>query len=194
MRERGFQMMVFGAPYEADAQLNQLEKQGLIDVIVTEDMDNVLLGARLVQFGYNTRGDRNKKYFRHKFAPFKYKIDGVVSTVHLNTWLKCPRSKAAAAAFSGTDYNLGLRGVRLDNGRVERLVKAFMKRATPAEQDKYLATVGRCSQYAVRGSKVLTLTMTTVLTLVLNLARTLTLTLTLTLTSGRSLPYICPVP
>ena len=54
MRQRGFKMMVFGAPCEADAQLNQLEKQGLMDVIVTEDMDNVLLGARLVQFGYNT--------------------------------------------------------------------------------------------------------------------------------------------
>ena len=70
MRQRGFEMMVFGAPYEADAQLNQLESQGLIDVVVTSDIDNVLLGARVVQFGYNTRGTGSKKYFRHKFAPF----------------------------------------------------------------------------------------------------------------------------
>ena len=102
MRQRDFRMMVFDAPCEADAQLNQLEKQELIDVVVTEDMDNVLLGARVVQFGYNSRGDANKKYFRHKFAPFQYKIEKTVTTVNLNKWLKCPTSKAAAAAFSGT--------------------------------------------------------------------------------------------
>ena len=170
MRQRGFEMMVFGAPYEADAQLNQLERQGLIDVVVTSDIDNVLLGARVVQFGYNTRGTGSKKYFRHKFTPFKYTVEGKVSNVNLNKWLKCPRSKAAAAAFSGTDYNLGLRGVKLGNGRAERLVKAFLKRKTRSEQDKYLATVARCSQYAVKGSTVQTLILTLTLTLTVPLA------------------------
>ena len=62
MRQRGCAMMVFGAPYEADAQLVQLEKQGLVNVIVTEDIDTVLLGGRMVQFGFNKRGQGSQRY------------------------------------------------------------------------------------------------------------------------------------
>ena len=51
MRKRKFRMMVFGAPFEADAQLVQLEEQGLIDAILSSDGDIVLLGGHNVQFG-----------------------------------------------------------------------------------------------------------------------------------------------
>ena len=43
--------MLLGTPFEADAQLVQLQNQGLIDVITTQDGDHVLLGSNRVQFG-----------------------------------------------------------------------------------------------------------------------------------------------
>ena len=55
MRKRKCKMMAFGAPFEADAQLVQLEQQGLVDCILTGDGDVILLGGQNVQFGYNTR-------------------------------------------------------------------------------------------------------------------------------------------
>ena len=61
-------VMILGAPFEADAQLVQLQKQGLIDVIMTEDADPTLLGASLVQFGYKKRSARSaKQYFDGNF-------------------------------------------------------------------------------------------------------------------------------
>ena len=39
MRKRQSKMMVFGAPFEADAQLVKLEQQGLVDCILTGDGD-----------------------------------------------------------------------------------------------------------------------------------------------------------
>ena len=51
MRSLGKKMMVLGAPFEADAQLVKLQKQSLIDCILTQDGDTMLLGATLIQFG-----------------------------------------------------------------------------------------------------------------------------------------------
>ena len=155
MRKRKCRMVAFGAPFEADAQLVQLEDQKLVDAILTGDGDIILLGGNNVQFGYNTRGKGSRKYFRKKFAPFVYQIHkNEQQRVDLNSWINCPRSKAAVAAFCGTDYNLPLRSVTLRNGKLQRLVQAFMKRQTIADQDKYLDQVGQTSQYARRGSKV----------------------------------------
>ena len=104
--------------------------------------------------GLNTRGNGGKKYFRKRFPNIQCKIKGVTKMVNINTWLKCPRSKAAAAAFIGTDYNTPLRAVNLQNGSVEQMVKAFMKRKDLAQQDKYLDTLERTSKFSTTGSKV----------------------------------------
>ena len=40
-----------------------------------------------------------KKYFQKSFPP-------VSGDANINRWLRCPRSKAACAAFLGTDYKL----------------------------------------------------------------------------------------
>ena len=44
------------APYEADAQLAYLFKQGKIDLVITEDSDLLLFGASKVFFKMNTYG------------------------------------------------------------------------------------------------------------------------------------------
>ena len=155
MRKRKCRMMAFGAPFEADAQLVQLEDQELVDAIITGDGDIILLGGNNVQFGFNTRSRGCMRYFRKKFAPFVYQISkGVKQNVDLNSWIKCHRSKAAVAAFSGTDYNLALRGVNLKNGKLQNLVWPFMQIPTVGDQDKYLDQVGQTNQYSRRGSKV----------------------------------------
>lgn len=51
MRKRGNKIMLLGAPFEADAQLVQLQNQGLIDVILSQDGDMIMHGSDAVQFG-----------------------------------------------------------------------------------------------------------------------------------------------
>jgi hypothetical protein len=138
MRERGNQMMIIAAPFEADAQLvqvslvfstckltlsthtctctlhTQLERQNLIDCILAQDGDIILFGAVNVQHGFNTRGSAQKKYFRKRFPSVK-------GDTTMNRWCRCPRSKAACAAFLGTDYNTPLWGVNLSNGSCKRM-------------------------------------------------------------------------
>ena len=150
--------------------------QGLIDVILTQDGDPMLLGATAIQFGescerpcdscpsltfprtpagYSTRGKWSKKYFKNKFPKVSYKMKGQTKQVSINTWLKCPRSKAAAAAFLGCDYNVHLRGMNLLNGSVGKCVKAFMKKGgDAAKEDKYLDTLEQTSRFSTNGATV----------------------------------------
>jgi hypothetical protein len=51
MRKRGNKIMLMAAPFEADAQLVQLQNQGLIDVILSQDGDMIMHGSNAVQFG-----------------------------------------------------------------------------------------------------------------------------------------------
>ena len=41
---------ILTAPYEADAQLAYLSKQGMVDLVITEDSDLLLFGARKIIF------------------------------------------------------------------------------------------------------------------------------------------------
>ena len=147
MRSSGMKVMVLGAPFEADAQLVRLQMQKLIDCILTQDGDTMLLGASLVQFGYNTRGVGKKKYFNGKFPS----VDGQ----ELNSWLSTAESKAAAAAFLGTDYNTALYGVTLHGGTLRRLVEGWCQLATHEERCSYLTTQETHGRYKTKGSQVL---------------------------------------
>ena len=62
------------APYEADAQLAYLFKQGKIDLVITEDSDLLLFGASKVFFKMNTqgRGFEIDLGNLHKCDAFKY--------------------------------------------------------------------------------------------------------------------------
>src|SRR5258708_16703598 len=45
------------APYEADAQLTFLEKNGIVDGIITEDSDLLVFGCKLVLFKLDSDGN-----------------------------------------------------------------------------------------------------------------------------------------
>ncbi|GAA5970771.1 hypothetical protein JCM11641_004449 [Rhodosporidiobolus odoratus] len=55
LRREGVQYVV--APYEADPQLCYLEKQGLVDAIVTEDSDLLVFGCKNVLFKLDSEGN-----------------------------------------------------------------------------------------------------------------------------------------
>ena len=47
------------APYEADAQLCMLEREGMVDGIITEDSDLLVFGCKQVSFPLQLRHWRN---------------------------------------------------------------------------------------------------------------------------------------
>lgn len=51
LRERKIPFIV--APYEADAQLAYLSRNGFVDVVMTEDSDLLAYGARCVLFKFD---------------------------------------------------------------------------------------------------------------------------------------------
>ena len=54
-RKLGVQCIV--APYEADAQLAYLSKEGIVDVVVTEDSDLLVFGSKKVFFKMDESGN-----------------------------------------------------------------------------------------------------------------------------------------
>ena len=47
------------APYEADAQLAYLEKEGIVDLVITEDSDLLVFGCKRVLFKMDDAGNGN---------------------------------------------------------------------------------------------------------------------------------------
>ena len=47
------------APYEADAQLAYLEKEGIVDLVITEDSDLLVFGCKRVLFKMDDVGNGN---------------------------------------------------------------------------------------------------------------------------------------
>ena len=48
-------VMLLGAPFEADAQMAQLERQGIVDGIITDDVDVWFMGAVNILKGFTKR-------------------------------------------------------------------------------------------------------------------------------------------
>ena len=57
IKERKYEnkVLTFGAPFEADAQMVQLESQGIVDGILTDDIDAWFLGGSNIFKGFTTR-------------------------------------------------------------------------------------------------------------------------------------------
>lgn len=77
-RTRGVDCIV--APYEADAQMAWLNKQGLAEYIITEDSDLTLFGAKKILFKLDLTGqallvDSSKLYLAMGCKPEKYTFD-----------------------------------------------------------------------------------------------------------------------
>eukprot|EP00750_Incisomonas_marina_P026878 INCI5959.4.p1 GENE.INCI5959.4~~INCI5959.4.p1 ORF type:complete len:1390 (-),score=299.17 INCI5959.4:1366-5535(-) len=88
------------APGEAEAQCAQLEMQGLVDGIITEDSDVFLFGAHTV--------------YKNFFAD-KREVE-VYSSAKLRSELGLGRSQTIALALMlGSDYTLGVKGIGIVN-------------------------------------------------------------------------------
>lgn len=71
--ERKYEKKVYllAAPFEADAQMVQLEQQGIVDGIITDDVDMWFLGATNILKGFTTR----------KRGPYSAILGGMVSDI-----------------------------------------------------------------------------------------------------------------
>ena len=99
------------APYEADAQLAHLFKQGKIDLVITEDSDLLLFGASKVFFKMNTQGKGIEIDLDdlHKCDSFKYiaSLDQPHSTQLETNQLML----LVTCIMSGCDYLESIKGV-----------------------------------------------------------------------------------
>lgn len=90
----------FMAPYEADAQLIKLQREGLADVIVTLDSDLLLYGPQKVLF----------KFDSYTNSGYLVTFDGIFQKLFVNSNEIVLRK---AAILSGCDYVKNLKGVGL---------------------------------------------------------------------------------
>ncbi|KAL2315844.1 Exonuclease I Exo1 [Schizosaccharomyces pombe] len=99
LREHGIESIV--APYEADAQLVYLEKENIIDGIITEDSDMLVFGAQTVLFKMDGFGNC-----------ITIRRNDIANAQDLN--LRLPIEKLRhMAIFSGCDYTDGVAGMGL---------------------------------------------------------------------------------
>ncbi|EMR08417.1 hypothetical protein PNEG_03253 [Pneumocystis murina B123] len=90
------------APYEADAQLAYLEKQGIIDAILTEDSDLLVFGCKCILLKLDQYGECIE-IRREKFPQVK--------EIDLSGW--SDENFRCMAILSGCDYLEGIPGVGL---------------------------------------------------------------------------------
>ena len=90
------------APYEADAQLAWLEREGVVDGIVTEDSDLLVFGCKLVIFKVDNNGD-GTAVSRSSFASPLLKETSLIG------W--SDREFRQMAILSGCDYLESVKGV-----------------------------------------------------------------------------------
>lgn len=90
------------APYEADAQLAYLEKQGIIDAILTEDSDLLVFGCKCILLKLDQYGECIE-IKREKFPQVK--------EIDLSGW--SDENFRCMAILSGCDYLDGVPGIGL---------------------------------------------------------------------------------
>lgn len=100
------------APYEADAQLAYLEKQGIIDAILTEDSDLLVFGCKCILLKLDQYGECIE-IKREKFPQVK--------EIDLSGWTD--ENFRHMAILSGCDYLASIRGIGLKTAH--RLLKKY---------------------------------------------------------------------
>lgn len=101
LRARGVSFMF--APYEADAQLAKLSRMGLVDVVLTEDSDVLIYGARHVLFKLGRDGTGDLVHRRL--------LGSIESPCSFAMWTDDMFRLFCSVA--GCDYTRGVRGVGL---------------------------------------------------------------------------------
>lgn len=89
------------APYEADAQLAYLSRQGIVDIVITEDSDLLAFGARSVLYKFDYRDFCGEEIQLEKLCENR--------TPCLRDFTHC--MFLTACIFSGCDYLNQVRGV-----------------------------------------------------------------------------------
>lgn len=110
------------APYEADAQLAYLEKEGVIDAIITEDSDLLVYGCRTVLFKLDTYGscvEIRRDHFQN------------IKQLDMRGWSH--KEFRQMAILSGCDYLPSIAGMGLKNAHkflrkyesIEQVIRAL---------------------------------------------------------------------
>jgi exonuclease 1 len=123
------------APYEADAQLAYLEKQGVIQAIITEDSDLLVFGCKTLLLKMTQFGDC-VEIRREKFA-------NVRGQITLHGWTD--DDFRHMAILSGCDYLANVNGVGLITAH--RLLKKFNKNILRVYCPYYLADRRLCNLF-----------------------------------------------
>ncbi|CAM9639417.1 unnamed protein product, partial [Phaeothamnion confervicola] len=125
LRRAGIPFVV--APYEADAQLAFLSKQGVVDAVVTEDSDSLPYGCRRVFFKLDNCGVGEEIEFRNLAANEALLFGGWTNGMFLDMCL-----------LAGCDYLPPVRGVGIITAhklvarhRSHEAVLAALRRAPP---------------------------------------------------------------
>ena len=138
-------VFLFGAPFEADAQLVHLEREGLVDGILTCDADVWFLGGQNVLKGYRSR----------KKGPYAAIFEGKTAYDTLNTL--SVEQKALASAFAGNDYIGHLRGFTIgpkvgDPGKAVAAAITYQGLDTDG-RSKYLQRLEATNRWSQRGQE-----------------------------------------
>ncbi|KAF5379053.1 hypothetical protein D9615_005997 [Tricholomella constricta] len=128
------------APYEADAQLAYLERNGLVDGIITEDSDLLVFGCRNVLFKLDTVANTVVSISRDRFGS----VSGNGSDISLAGWSDVQFREMAI--LSGCDYLPSIPGVGLKTActllrkwkTAEQVVRVLLLEGKKAVPRKYL--------------------------------------------------------
>ena len=138
-------IFLFDAPFEADAQMVMLEREGLVDAILSCDSDVWFLGGTNIIKGYRSR--KKGPYS----AIFQGKTDYDILT---NLTLE---QKSLAAAFAGNDYINHLCGFKIGKKagqpRTGKALKAVLTYSDMNVEDRgaYLCRLENDNAWSGRG-------------------------------------------
>lgn len=110
LRAEGIPYVV--APYEADAQLYYLEREGFVDGVITEDSDLLVFGCKTVIFKLEKDGSC-VSIDANKFA--------LVRELDMNNWT--PLNFRRMAMLSGCDYLPSIPGIGLK--KAHRMLRRY---------------------------------------------------------------------
>jgi len=131
------------APYEADAQLAYLEREGIVDAILTEDSDLLVFGCQNVLFKMDAASSTVTHISRSDFGS----ITGAGNDISLVGWNDS--QFRMMAILSGCDYLPSIPGIGLKTActllrkwkTAEKVVKAIQLEGKKRVPKEYLAEV-----------------------------------------------------
>lgn len=140
------------APYEADAQMTYLEREGIVDGIMTEDSDLLVFGCRTMLSKFDPRKATVVTISRDHFGSCAV-VPGDPKTISLAQWSDV--QFRSMAILSGCDYLASIKGIGLKTAYTalrtsqtwEKAVRCLLadgKKTIPRDYVKNFALAEKC--------------------------------------------------